>query len=387
MQGDPFIQDPMNLQNYNRYAYCYNNPMTCTDPSGYLFGGMFNVPFIDNAWNNHIKKYAPVIAAVVISVYLPGSNFLIGLGAEGAVAQAAVTGFISGTVATGNVKGGLQGAFTAGMFAGAGNVIAGGNFLTGASEAAAWSGAAGIALHGVVGCATSSATGGSCGSGALSAAFTKALASTEFMKSVTESGNKLSGAAISAAAGGSASILGGGKFANGAVTGAFSYLFNDSLHNEFCRESVCDRFESLKTSPIGKLYNYIFGERVGVPVNATYGYGGTAFAGVVGYSADAGIALDSTRNACLYINSCTAVGMGATIGHGNVIAAGTGALTSSKTEYTGAFWTGGNGLLGSGQYLKDNSGNGVVGRGFGGVGVGAAAGGLVCTMQTKCIRN
>jgi RHS repeat-associated protein len=35
MQGDPFIQDPSNLQNYNRYTYCYNNPLTCTDPSGY----------------------------------------------------------------------------------------------------------------------------------------------------------------------------------------------------------------------------------------------------------------------------------------------------------------------------------------------------------------
>ena len=34
MQPDPLIQDPTNLQNFNRYGYCYNNPMTCTDPSG-----------------------------------------------------------------------------------------------------------------------------------------------------------------------------------------------------------------------------------------------------------------------------------------------------------------------------------------------------------------
>lgn len=26
MQGDPFVQDPGNLQNFNRYGYCYNNP-------------------------------------------------------------------------------------------------------------------------------------------------------------------------------------------------------------------------------------------------------------------------------------------------------------------------------------------------------------------------
>ncbi len=34
MQADPFVQDPGNLQNYNRYAYCFNNPLGCTDPSG-----------------------------------------------------------------------------------------------------------------------------------------------------------------------------------------------------------------------------------------------------------------------------------------------------------------------------------------------------------------
>ncbi|NHQ90505.1 RHS repeat-associated core domain-containing protein, partial [Janthinobacterium lividum] len=222
MQGDPFIQDPMNLQNYNRYAYCYNNPMTCTDPSGYLFNGLIKFGLVDNLWNNHIKKYAPVIAAVAISVYLPGTNFLIGLAGEGAIAQAAVTGFISGTVATGNVKGGLQGAFTAGMFAGAGNVIAGGNFFTGGAGQA-WGYGASVALHGVIGCVTSEATGSNCGSGALSAAFSKAMipVTGPMVKS-----DPLAGLAISSVVGGTASVLGGGKFANGARTAAFGYAFN-----------------------------------------------------------------------------------------------------------------------------------------------------------------
>jgi RHS repeat-associated protein len=35
LQGDPFIQDATNLQNFNRYSYCLNNPLTCTDPSGF----------------------------------------------------------------------------------------------------------------------------------------------------------------------------------------------------------------------------------------------------------------------------------------------------------------------------------------------------------------
>jgi hypothetical protein len=42
--------------------------------------------------------------------------------------------------------------------------------------------------------------------------------------------NPLAGAFVSAAVGGTASVLGGGKFANGAMTGAFSYLFNYIKH-------------------------------------------------------------------------------------------------------------------------------------------------------------
>ncbi|OOG39663.1 RHS repeat domain-containing protein, partial [Polaromonas sp. A23] len=36
MSADPFIQDPSNLQSYNRYTYVSNNPLALTDPSGYF---------------------------------------------------------------------------------------------------------------------------------------------------------------------------------------------------------------------------------------------------------------------------------------------------------------------------------------------------------------
>ncbi|MCP3921086.1 MAG: RHS repeat-associated core domain-containing protein [Desulfobacterales bacterium] len=35
LSADPVIQAPYNTQSYNRYSYCFNNPLSYTDPSGY----------------------------------------------------------------------------------------------------------------------------------------------------------------------------------------------------------------------------------------------------------------------------------------------------------------------------------------------------------------
>jgi len=35
LQADPHVTDPYNLQNYNRYGYCNNNPLNCTDLTGF----------------------------------------------------------------------------------------------------------------------------------------------------------------------------------------------------------------------------------------------------------------------------------------------------------------------------------------------------------------
>jgi len=226
MQGDNFVQDPSNLQNFNRYGYCYNNPMTCTDPSGHLFGGMFRVPVIDNLWNNHIKQYVPMIAAITISIYFPEA--LTYLNIENGLAQAAITGFASGAVSSGNLKGGIQGMFTASLFYGAGSAIPELSYMNEAgtiTDIGRFAGA--IALHGVVGCVSSVASGNKCGPGALSAAFSKAA--LPYTASLGE-GNLVTATVVSAVVGGTASVLGGGKFANGATTGAFSYLYNHWAH-------------------------------------------------------------------------------------------------------------------------------------------------------------
>ena len=40
LSPDPYIQDADNWLNYNRYAYCYNNPTRYVDPSGEIITGL-----------------------------------------------------------------------------------------------------------------------------------------------------------------------------------------------------------------------------------------------------------------------------------------------------------------------------------------------------------
>ena len=55
LSPDNPMQNPYNLQNYNRYSYCVNNPLIYTDPSG------------------EIPIFIPIIAGAVIGGYLGGS--------------------------------------------------------------------------------------------------------------------------------------------------------------------------------------------------------------------------------------------------------------------------------------------------------------------------
>ena len=43
LSADPFIQFTTNTQSYNRYTYVLNNPLSLTDPTGYLSKSGFDV--------------------------------------------------------------------------------------------------------------------------------------------------------------------------------------------------------------------------------------------------------------------------------------------------------------------------------------------------------
>jgi RHS repeat-associated protein len=241
LQADPLIQELDNLQSYNRYMYCVGGPLSCTDPTGYSW--------LSKTWKKLWNKPAfRVVAAIVVAVVLgpEGSYALIpeSAGAYAGVGNAAIAGFASGAVASGNVQGAFQGMFSGMLFYGVGQAVgnagisAAGNIVDPGAFAEA------VALHAVAGCVSAAASDQKCGPGALSAAFSKAM--TPVTGPLGRS-DPIAGALASAIVGGTAAELGGGKFANGAVTGAFGYIFNRLAHSSTAKAYV----EQLRaTSPL-----------------------------------------------------------------------------------------------------------------------------------------
>jgi hypothetical protein len=210
MSADPYIQAPDDLQSHNRYAYVMNNPLNLDDPSGYWS--------ISKAWKKIWKS--PIFKAIVgiaVAVYAPAllKAWMPSLFGTSALATSVATGALSGFASTGTLKGALTGAFTAGIMFGVGEIGQHFKFASGGIEK--------IALHAGAGCLSSVAGGGSCKSGAISGAL------GEFGHNIPTNGMAL-GTVKAAMLGGIGAKISGGKFADGATTGAFGYLFNYCMH-------------------------------------------------------------------------------------------------------------------------------------------------------------
>ena len=217
---DPTTESPFSTQGWNRYSYVGNSPLNFTDPSGYCFAGCF--------WQGPFKALGGLLRRIPIlgNILTAAAGAFctpFGLGPVCAtLASAAVTGLASGKLGLA-LKAGFISAATAFAMFEVGQV-------TGHSpEFGSPDYVANIAGHAAVGCASSVASGGKCGPGALSAAVGAAatpVVNDVFPHPKTDVNDLAGGTAAEFVVGGVASVAGGGKFGNGAVTAAFGYLFN-----------------------------------------------------------------------------------------------------------------------------------------------------------------
>ena len=76
LSADPYISEPGNTQNYNRYSYVYNNPLSNTDPSG--FEGENDNPrrifFSIAAWAGYRPSDAPYLWLQDMGYRIPGQD-------------------------------------------------------------------------------------------------------------------------------------------------------------------------------------------------------------------------------------------------------------------------------------------------------------------------
>ena len=273
---DPVNQAPLDGQLWNPYSYSRNNPLRYSDPNGYCFlvcdiGNA--ISSVGNAIGNAVSSIGQgigqafdqagkwvgqnwrqivVVAAVVVVTVVTagaagpeaatlGTAILSGM-AAGATAgglSAALYGGNVNDVLTGAIKGGVIGAFSGAAFYGVGTLTAGSGALNGVE---------GVAGHGLVGGAQEAANGGNFWQGFEAGSLTKA--SSLIVPSFDSSALNTTRAAI---VGGGVAVIGGGNFANGAVTGAFSYALNDQLHpvREENPYSLDDAFSSKPQVNIG----------------------------------------------------------------------------------------------------------------------------------------
>ncbi len=219
IQADSMVE-PEATQGLNRYSYVLNNPLTFTDPTGQLsfrqvLGLAVGVAFA--IWSGNLWAADKLLA-----------SFL----------AATAGGFTSTLIATGSLKSALWGAASAAAFWGIGTGFSsttGGPLPNGANETIRFStgsAAAKVAAHAGAGGVLSHLQGGKFGNAFFAAGVTKwaspAVSSIGMGDGAPSFGDLTAQTVVAATIGGTASVIAGGTFANGAVTAAFARIFGEA---------------------------------------------------------------------------------------------------------------------------------------------------------------
>ena len=257
LSPDPIVQMPEYTQSLNRYAYCVNNPLSLTDPTGYSWiGDTFS-------------------ALVGIAVGLETGGFGIYGAVIGGMAGGASSALVNSLINGANLMQTAKNTFTGGFWGGVSGFA---NFEIGNLEnvymkIAAHSVSEG-AMEGIRGghfehgffTGMASATGGA----ALNGGMCDRLSAAERV-------------AVNAALGGIVSEIGGGKFASGAMTAAYVMMFNELKHGGLYYRQLKEAIEIYKAMK----------EQYPNPSDFYESLGGS-------------IAEDATKNPQFYENTCAA---------------------------------------------------------------------------------
>jgi RHS repeat-associated protein len=255
LSADPVVGDPLSGQSWNRYSYVYNNPLAYTDPTGYCAVCIQTVQPPPRL--NWLARHSIVGDIFKIAV----SAVCVAAG-PGCAPFAPLFAFAGSAVVAGLSGGNFTDAMRAGTFAfvqaGALEVIGAYTGHTPAFGTMPYY--ENVIGHALVGCLMATASGSTCGSGAAAGAV-PAFAGPL----INDQSFSIRSLVANSTLGGLASVAGGGKFGNGAVTGAFGYLFNAVAPKELqpC-DDVCQgmrNFEALRDNaiaPADDVFQFLF---------------------------------------------------------------------------------------------------------------------------------
>ena len=244
MSADSIIPFMYDTQAFNRYSYVKNNPLKYTDPSGHSWWTKAT-HWVKKNWKSIVKTIVTIAVVAIITFATGGFGGValassLGL-AEGGIAASMVIGAVAGAGAgfVGGVLGsklngaswssafktGLRGALVGAI----GGAVAGGigagfghdaSFFKPGSKGMLNAGMKALS-HGVSRAAIAKAQGQSA-----TAAFWSGFAASGFSVGSNGYGGVAGRTTMMAVVSGTVSEATGGKFANGAVSGAFVHLFN-----------------------------------------------------------------------------------------------------------------------------------------------------------------